>query len=73
MKPTMLSRSGGSPGTARNMPTKAVNTISATTRGLVSVQYSRQRAMPGRLEGITLVRLMKKGPLAGSIGVGASR
>jgi hypothetical protein len=28
--------SGGSPGTARNMPTIAVNTISMTTRGLHS-------------------------------------
>ncbi len=34
---------GGSPGTARNMPTMAVNTISATTRGLVSWKYSPAR------------------------------
>ena len=32
---TRVAVSGGRPGTARNMPTSAVNTISATTRGLV--------------------------------------
>src|SRR5688572_8979100 len=34
-KPSTDSRNGGQPGTAMNMPTIAVNTISATTRGLV--------------------------------------
>ena len=32
-------RQPGNPGVARNMPTTAVKTISATTRGLVSAQY----------------------------------
>ena len=32
--------SGTNPGVARNMPTTAVNTISATTRGLVSSKYT---------------------------------
>src|SRR5690606_37927835 len=44
MKPATAWRSGGSPGTARNMPTSAVNTISDTTRGLVSSQYWSIRA-----------------------------
>src|SRR3990170_356445 len=40
---------GGIPeGTDRNMPTTAVNTISATTRGLVSSKYSRARTAKGR-------------------------
>jgi len=34
--PKASASSGGSPGTARNMPTTAVNTISATTFGLPS-------------------------------------
>ena len=38
-KPATDWRSGGQPGTARNMPMIAVNTISATTRGLVSSRY----------------------------------
>src|SRR6478672_9599828 len=37
--PNNAGRSGGRPGTARNMPITAVNTISATTRGLVRLQY----------------------------------
>ena len=37
--PKTASRNGGKPGTARNIPTNAVNTINATTRGLVSSQY----------------------------------
>jgi hypothetical protein len=32
--PQISADHGGSPGTARNMPTTAVNTISITTRGL---------------------------------------
>src|SRR5262249_10564994 len=39
IKPAIDSRNGGHPGTARNMPMIAVNTISATTRGLVSSRY----------------------------------
>ena len=34
--PHASAENGGRPGTARNMPTTAVNTISATTRGLPS-------------------------------------
>ena len=39
MKPATDWRNGGQPGTARNMPMIAVNTISNTTRGLVSSRY----------------------------------
>src|SRR5581483_3409359 len=35
---------GRKPGVERNMPTTAVKTISATTRGFVSSKYSRARA-----------------------------
>ena len=37
---------GTAPGVARNMPTTAVNTINATTRGLASSKYSRARIKP---------------------------
>ena len=37
--PAISGRSGTMPGTARNMPMIAVNTINATTRGLVSSRY----------------------------------
>src|SRR5690348_17492061 len=37
--PNTSARHGGMPGTARNMPITAVNTSSATMRGLVSSKY----------------------------------
>ena len=42
--PHSSARSGGSPGVDSSVPTMAVNTISATTRGLVSARYRRQCA-----------------------------
>jgi hypothetical protein len=41
MNPASDWRSGGQPGTARNIPMIAVNTIRATTRGLVNSKYWR--------------------------------
>ena len=41
--PASSADSGGQPGTARNMPTTAVNTISATTLGLHSSRYRPAR------------------------------
>src|SRR2546421_7451017 len=41
--PNSIGFNGGKPGTARNMPITAVNTISDTTRGLVSERNWRRR------------------------------
>src|SRR5580700_10378601 len=42
--PHSMADSGGSPGVDIKVPTMAVNTMSATTRGLVNARYRRQCA-----------------------------
>ncbi len=42
--PQKSAPAGGKPGTARNMPTIAVNMMRDTTFGFVSAKYSRARA-----------------------------
>ncbi len=42
--PQSMADSGGIPGVDIKVPTMAVNTMSATTRGLVNARYRRQCA-----------------------------